>query len=169
MRRGLIVTLVACMGAAVAAAGDAQTLLDRVAARVHGQVVMLSDVRAAVGLGLVPPEAGSQDASAARALIDRHLMLAEVRRFLPSEPDPIDVLKEVEALHTRAGSPAQLEALKRSTGLTDTQMEELAQDSLRLEAYLAQRFGTRLGPDAIEMWLRDLRRRVAVDCLLPGC
>ena len=169
MRRGLIVTLVACMGTAVAATGDAQTLLDRVAARVHGQVVTLSDVRAAVGLGLVPPEEGSPDASAARALIDRHLMLAEVRRFLPPEPEPLDVLKAVEALRTRAGSPAQLDALKRSTGLTETRMEELARDSLRLEAYLAQRFGARLGPDAIETWLRDLRRRGAGECLLPGC
>lgn len=169
MRRALIVTLAACVGTAAAATGDAQTLLDRVAARVHGQVVTLSEVRAAVGLGLVSPGEGSPDVSAARALIDRHLMLAEVRRFLPPEPDPLDVLKAVEELRTRAGSPSDLESLKRSTGLTDTGMEELARDSLRLEAYLGQRFGARLGPDAVETWLRDLRRRGSAECLLPGC
>ena len=48
-------------------------------------------------------------------------------------------------------------------------VEELAQDSLRLEAYLGQRFGAALGPDAVETWLDGLRRRGSVECLLPGC
>ena len=41
-------------------------------------------------------------------------------------------------------------------------MQSLARDSLRIEAYLAQRFGAARPKDAVEQWMRELeatRRR----------
>jgi hypothetical protein len=127
-----------CLLAAPSAA--AQELLDRVVARVGSVTIMQSDVNAAVGLGLVtvPPDDRSGDA-AVQQLIDRELALAEVNRFVPPEPATDSVDAEVARLRARAGTG--LELLMRQTGLDDARLRELARDTLRIQAYLAQRFG----------------------------
>ena len=116
----------------------AQQLLDRVVARVDGYAITLSDVRAAVGLGLVL-ETGNEDA-AIDAVIERQLELAEVTRFAPPEPSADAVDRELAALKMRVG--ARLPALMTSTGLDESRLREIARDNLRVEAYLNQRFGT---------------------------
>jgi hypothetical protein len=110
-----------------------QELIDRVVARVEGQAITLADARAMLGLGLVDVNHDDDPiASAIRQLIDRNLLLAEVGRVSPGEPDPA-------SLRSRAG--AQLQALSQSTGLDDQRIEEIARDNLRIQAYLNQRFG----------------------------
>jgi hypothetical protein len=117
-----------------------QELIDRVVARVEGQAITLADARAMLGLGLVDVNHDDDPiASAIRQLIDRNLLLAEVGRVSPGEPDPASVEKEVVTLRSRAG--AQLQALSQSTGLDDQRIEEIARDNLRIQAYLNQRFG----------------------------
>ncbi len=119
----------------------AQQLLDRVVARVEGYAITLTDVQAALGLGVIqaPPgvdsiEAGTQE------MIDRELLLAEVQRFPPPEPGAAAVDGEVMRLEMRAG--ARLEALMQSTGLTEERIRDIARDDLRILRYLDQRFGT---------------------------
>jgi len=120
---------------------DGQELLDRVVARVSGAPITLTDVRIATALGIVETQPGDDPQnSAARQLIDRELMLAEVTRFPPQEPSPADVDKQVAAYKARAGN--QLAALMQSTGLTEERLRQMARSSLRIQAYLAQRFGT---------------------------
>jgi hypothetical protein len=54
-----------------------------------GQIVTLSDVEAAMDLGLVEVPAGADRiAGGLSALIDRMLMLNEVTRVAPPEPSP---------------------------------------------------------------------------------
>ncbi len=112
-------------------------LLDRVVARVDGYAVTLSDVRAAIGLGIVNeavPEQVGVD-----AVIERQLVLAEVARFAPPEPVPDAV--EREAMRLRAHAGTRLAGLMVATGLDDARLREIARDNLRVEAYLTQRFG----------------------------
>ena len=118
----------------------AQQLLDRVVARVYGYAITLTDVQAALGLGVIqappgadPIEAGTQQ------MIDRQLLLAEVQRFPPPEPNPMTVDRAVEKLKMSAG--ARLMALMQSTGLTEARIRDLARDELRIFDYLNQRFG----------------------------
>lgn len=113
---------------------SAQELLDRVVVRVNGTVILLTDVRVAIGLGLVD---GAADP--AQQMVDRQLQLAEVARFPPADPsaDVIDV--EVARLKARAG--AGLAALMASTGMNEERVREIARESLRIQAYLDQRFG----------------------------
>ncbi len=119
---------------------QAQELLDRVVARVDGQAITLSDARAAAGFGLVDIADGADPiASATRGLIERQLMLVEVARFSPPEPDSAALDREAATLRERAGSG--LAALMISTGVNDARVRELARDSLRIQAYLNQRFG----------------------------
>src|SRR5687768_2297111 len=119
----------------------AQQLLDRVVARVGRAVVTLTDVNAAVGLGLVNPMPGEAPMDAAvRQLIDRQLVLIEVARFPPPDPAPAAIEAEVAAMKARAGD--RLETLMRDTGLDETRLHDLARETLRMQGYIDQRFGT---------------------------
>jgi hypothetical protein len=132
-----------------------QQLLDRVVARVNGAIIMLTDVNAAVGLGLVQVTAGEDpEAAATRQLIERQLILAEVARFAPPEPAAAVIEREVAALRAHAG--ARLEMLMQSTGLDEQRIRDLARESLRIQAYLSQRFGGNLqvSDEEVEQYYR---------------
>ncbi|HEY6361784.1 MAG TPA: hypothetical protein VIX63_11805 [Vicinamibacterales bacterium] len=134
---------------------SAQQLLDRVVARVNGTPITLTDVNAALGLGLVEI-AGGEDpqAAAARQLIERQLILAEVARFAPPEPDGAAIEREMAALKARAG--AHLEMLMQSTGLDEQRIRDLAGENLRIQSYLNQRFGASLqvSDEEVEQYYR---------------
>lgn len=119
---------------------SAQQLLDRVVARVDGYAITLTDVNAAVALGVIDvPEGADRESVAVQRLIERQLMLAEVARFTPPEPDRAAVDAEVAAMKGRAGP--RLAAVMESTGLDEARIRALARDTLRIQAYLDQRFG----------------------------
>jgi len=118
---------------------SAQQPLDRVLARIGTTSVTLTDVQAAVGLGLVEAKS-TDDPGALSQVIDRQLMLAEVTRFPPTEPAAAAIDQQVGAMRMRAGPG--LGALMRSTGLDDARLRDLARDTLRIQAYVTQRFGT---------------------------
>ena len=146
--------LLICLGLLPRPAGA--QLLDRVVARVNGVPITLTDVNAAIGLGLVTPPAGEDPrAAATRQLIDRQLMLAEVARFVPPEPDAAAVARGVDAVRTRAG--AGLPALLESTGLDEQRLVDLMRDTLRIEAYLDQRFGAtvQVTDEEVERYYRE--------------
>ncbi|HLG58074.1 MAG TPA: hypothetical protein VI485_22195 [Vicinamibacterales bacterium] len=118
---------------------SAQQLLDKVLARIGIEAITRTDVQAGVGLGLV--EATSADDPAALLqVVERQLVLNEVARFPPAEPPAAEIDQQVAAMKMRAG--AALEDLLRSTGLDESRVRALARDTLRIRAYLAQRFGT---------------------------
>jgi hypothetical protein len=119
----------------------AQQLLDRVVARVNGYAITLSDVNAALALGVIEAPAGeAQQPTATARLIDRQLVLAEVARFAPPEPDAAAIERETAAMKARAG--ARLADVMRATGLDESRIRDLVRDTLRIQAYLSQRFGT---------------------------
>jgi hypothetical protein len=122
---------------AMAAAPGAQTLLDRVVARVNGSVFLLSDVRAAAMFGFVEGAADSEDA--VEQMVQRALLVEEVNRFPPPEPATDAVDAEVERLRARAGG--SLDEVERSTGITAEAVRLLARDRLRIQGYIDQRFG----------------------------
>ena len=119
----------------------AQQLIDRVLARVGMKAVTMTDVRAAVALGLVETRPGA-DAERAplEQTIERQVVLDEVARFSPPEPAAEAVAGEVAAMKSRAGP--SLDELLRTTGLDEPRLHQLARDTLRIRAYVAQRFGT---------------------------
>jgi hypothetical protein len=123
------------------ATAHAQQLIDRVLARVGTSAVTMTDVRAALDLGLIDVKPGEDRESVAlQRAIDRQLQLNEVARFAPPEPPAAAVADEVAAMKTSAG--ARFDALAVSTGLDDEKLRQLARETLRIRAYIAQRFGT---------------------------
>ena len=119
---------------------NAQQLLDRVVARVNNVPITLTDVNAALGLGVVTVS-GAEDpgAAAMRQLIERQLILAEVARFAPPEPDAAAIDRDVADMKARTGD--RLAALMQSTGLDEQRIRDIARETLRIQAYLNQRFG----------------------------
>ena len=162
-----IVALVICLCAVTVVAGE---VIDRILAVVGGQPVTLSDVTAARRFGLIEPPPGTADpvAHTLERLIDRTLMLAEVDRFQPPEPDPIEMTVRVDALERRAGSVAAFDTVLAETGTTREQLRRHIRDDLRMATYLNQRFGT-TDPGgratAVGAWVADLRRRADVTIL----
>lgn len=143
MRNLILLALLAC----ALEAASAQDVLDRVLARVEGDPIMLSDARAAIRLGLVETTPGVDPIlSAVRQLVERRLVLAEVARFAPTEPDPTMLNGQVNALKARVGSAADLATLEKTTGYGEAQIREVARDTLRTQAYLNQRFGSSAQP-----------------------
>ena len=122
------------------AALGAQQLIDRVLARVGTNPVTMTDVRITLELGLVEASGENRQTAALDRTIDRQLQLNEVARFSPPEPPPAAIAEEVAAMKMRAGTG--LSALMTSTGLDEARLQQLARETLRIRAYIAQRFGT---------------------------
>jgi len=139
LRRAAFLHLALWLVSAGAASG-AQQLIDRVLARVGTNPVTMTDVRIVRELGLVDASKENPESAALERTIDRQLQLNEVARFTPPEPAPAAVAEEVAAMKMRAG--AGLSALMTSTGLDEARLQQLARETLRIRAYIAQRFGT---------------------------
>lgn len=118
----------------------AQQLLDRVVARVGTTAITETDVRAAIGLGLVEvPEGRDPLADGTRQMIERRLIFQEVLRFQTAPPSDAAIADEVARMKARAG--AGYDALARATGMDDERLRELARMTLGIQAHMTQRFG----------------------------
>jgi hypothetical protein len=146
-------------------------VIDRIMAVVGGQTIALSDVTAATEFHLVdvPPDTADPVAYTLDRLIQRTLILAEVERFQPPEPDPIEMTIRIDDLERRAGSAAAFDKALRVTGMSRGQLRRYIRDDLRITTYLNQRFGANTDPaerrTAIATWVSELRKRGDVTVL----
>jgi parvulin-like peptidyl-prolyl isomerase len=156
------------IGCLLSAAPCGAEVMDRVLAVVAGELILLSDVRAAREFGFVTIErSGDQDAQALARMIDRALILAEVDRFAPPEPGAAAVDKGIAALRQRFSSDASYAAALARVGIEERHLREYVRQDLRMAAYLEQRFTTIPPPDdAIERYYREHPDRFTRDGVL---
>jgi hypothetical protein len=166
-------------------------IIDRILAVVSGQIITKSDVEAARALGLIETRAGeaqsSDEAAALQALIDRVLMLSEVRRVVPREPTEAAITTRVAAIRDRFSSPAALQQALAASGISEPVIRIYAEDDLSLAAYLDERFSAAAEPTDQEVlqageanrrkladerrrtligaWVAELRRRADISLL----
>ena len=128
-------------------------IVDRILAVVDRELITLSDVSAALRLGLVPATPQGADAvrGALDALIARQLELREANRYQPPEPTPAQVEARLDAVRARFSAPSDFERILVLTGLSDDQLRLRLREDMRIEAYLGQRFGAARPPSAQEM------------------
>jgi hypothetical protein len=120
---------------------SAAEIIDRVLAVAAGNLIMLSDVRAALELGLVSPgPAPDPVREVLSRLIDRALVLAEVDRYAPPEPGVEAVDAAVQAVRLRFSTPEAFTAALARVGMGDRHLRETLREDLRIRAYLDQRF-----------------------------
>ena len=144
----------------------ADEIIERVLAVAGGDLIMMSDVRAARELGLIDPgRAGDPDREVLTRLIDRALVLAEVDRYQPPEPAAEAVDVQLAAIRARFASAEALNAALTRLGLDQDRLRELVREDLRIRAYLERRFASENGEPrdrAIAEWVAGLRRRADV-------
>lgn len=163
-------------------------IIDRVLAILSGQIITQTDVQAALDLGLVDAPSGNDRLAAGlSALIDRVLMLNEVRRVIPPEPSPAAVDTRLARTRQRFDSPAALARVLAASGVDEAVLKVYAADDLRLAAYLDERFSAASQPTDQELrqvqeaarsaliaerrqsliaaWVAELRRRADVTIL----
>jgi hypothetical protein len=144
----------------------ADEVIDRVVAVVAGDIILLSDVRAARDLGLV--ERGDEpdpDRDVLTHLIDRALMLAEVDRYAPPYPEEAAVDTALDEVRARLATPAAFAQTLARVGLEQTQLREIVRENLRIQAYLGQRFPADTPARERELvaeWLAGLRGRAEI-------
>jgi hypothetical protein len=143
--------------------------IDRVLAVVSGQLILLSDVTAVRDLGIVNVRVDSPDpiGEVLGTLIDRELMLAEVDRYAPQEPDNAAIDREVAIVRGRFPSEKAFNDVLTRSGYDLAHLREIVRQNLRLRAYLDQRFPTtdtdlRRRQTMIDDWVAGLRRRTPV-------
>jgi len=130
-------------------------IIDRILAVVNGALIMQSDVKIAVRLGLAP-QSTAADAVAVPldALIERRLVLEEVDRYAPPEPAETDIDRRLAEVRNRAGSG--FDSILRDSGISVEQLRRQMRDDLRIDAYLVQRFGgMQPSEDEIQRYYRD--------------
>lgn len=140
-------------------------ILDRTLALVGGQAITLSDVRAAIELGLI--EGGTSNVAEMTArLVDRELILREVQRYAPPAPPDSAIDARLGEITKRFASPAALMKVLETHGFSEDRLRAWVRDDLRSEGYLAQRFASAGTPERrqelVVDWLSDLRRRTDV-------
>ena len=123
--------------------------IDRVLAVVAGQVITLTDVRAALDLRLQTTDDAADPVRAVLTkLIDRELMLAEVDRYAPPEPTAEAVDREVAARARAVRVAGGARCRAGAIGIDEKHLRETLRQDLRIRAYLDQRFTAGRRPPA---------------------
>jgi hypothetical protein len=135
------------------AAGSAarQETVDRIAARVENDIILLSDIRALSRYQQFVDGKSESDAQILDRLIDQWIVRIEagVARF----PRPFDAEIEHSLERVRTSFPSEeYEARKKQSGLSDAEMREMVSSQLYLSNYLDSRFraGVQIDPKTIE-------------------
>jgi hypothetical protein len=141
----------------------AAEVIDRVLAIASGDVITLSDVRAAQALGRVDVEDAADPVRVILAqLIDRALVLAEVNRFAPPEPAAAAIDDALEFVAARFATPEAFESTLSRVGVDRGFVRELLREDLRIRAYVNQRFVADTPEEQramMDAWIAGLRRR----------
>ncbi len=158
-------------------------IIDRILAVVSGQIITKSDVDAAVTFGLVDPKTDQP----LQAVIDRVLMLGEVRRVVPTTPSAQVIEARLGAIRERFNSPNGLRDALTASGIDESVLRIYAEDDVTLAAYIDERFSAASQPTdqeilqageanrqkladerrrtLINAWIAELRRRAEIEVL----
>jgi hypothetical protein len=158
--------LVAVLVHVSTAHGQPGELIDRVLAVAAGDVIMLSDVRAAQDFGLVEVSSTTDLVGAVLSrLIERALILDEVDRYSPPEPPPDAIEVALGAARARFATGNAFDAALARAGLDEQRLRALLRQNLRVQAYLGQRFSAdslERRQSMIDDWVAGLRRRADI-------
>lgn len=139
LRAAFLALLLSVAVPAAVVRGD--EVIDRILAVVGGEMITLTDVTAARDLGLIAPSTALDPIRAVLSrLIDRELILAEVDRYAPPEPNADAVDREVTTVRGRFATDRVFRDALRRSGIDEKHLRETVRRDLRIQAYLDQRF-----------------------------
>ena len=137
--RHVLMAAVAALVLAIPRPATAQGVRDYVVARVGDESIFATDVRTAIGLGLVELGTYSDPEEAAlEGLIDRRLMLREILRGSPPDPGAAAIDAEIARMKSYAG--VTLQSVMTANGIDEERLRRIARDTLRIQLFLDTRF-----------------------------
>jgi len=135
-----------------AGSSTAQEIVDRMAARVENDIILLSDISALSRYQQFLDGKSETDVQILDRLIDQWIVRteADVSRF--PRPSDAEIERGLERLRKSFASTEEYEARKKQSGLNDAEIREMVDTQLYLSNYLDSRFraGVQIDPKTIE-------------------
>jgi len=140
--RSFIPRLVLAVWSVSATACFAQETIDRIAARVENDVILLSDVRELSRYQLFVDGKAQSDAQILDLLIDQWIVRNEAGISRIAQPSDEEVERSIARLKHSFGSAEEFENRKKQNGLTNEDVHRM----LKLQLYLSNYLDTRFRP-----------------------
>lgn len=147
--RGLLFFLLL---AKVMGIGAAQEVMDRIAARIENDIILLSDIQALSRYQQFLDGKSETDAQILDRLIDQWIVRTEANVSRFPQPSAAEIERSVERVRKSFASTADYENRKKQIGLSDADVREMAAAQLYLSNYLDSRFrpGVQIDPKTVE-------------------
>ena len=126
---------------ALAAIGArSQEVVDQIAARVEGDIILLSEVRTLSRYQILVDGKAESDAAILDRLIDQWIVRNEADTARFPHPANVEIAHGVEHLQASFASPEEYQARKKQSGLSDKEIGRMVGAQLYLSNYLDSRF-----------------------------
>jgi len=146
--RVLLAALTAIYALAFAAPARAQEVVDRIAARIESDVILLSEVRELGRYQLFLDGKSETEDKLLDRLIDQWIVRSEAEASHFPQPSDEDINRGVERVQKSFVSPQEFESRKKECGLGDAEVRHMVAAQLYLSNYLDSRFRPSVQVDA---------------------
>jgi hypothetical protein len=123
-----------------ASCARSQAVLDQIAARVEGDIILLSEVRTLSRYQLLVDGKAESDGVILDRLIDQWIVRNEADTARFPHPTAAEIARGVEHLQASFGSAEEYQARKEQSGLSDKEIDQMLGEQLYLSNYLDSRF-----------------------------
>jgi len=154
IRAPLFVTVLVLAGAFQTAG---QEVIDRIAARVENDVILLSEVRELSRYQRLVDGKSESDSQILDRLVDQWIVRTEASAARFPRPSSAEVDHSVDLLKQSFASTAEFEARKIDCRLSDPEIREMVESQLYLSSYLDSRFrpAVQIDPQEISKFYRS--------------
>jgi hypothetical protein len=137
--------------------GSWQKVIDRIAARIEGDIILLSDVRQLGRYQMLVEGKSESDSQLLDRLIDQWVVANEAEASRFPHPSNAEIDQGVAALKKSFASAESYEERKKQSGLSDLQVRDKVASQLYLTSYLDSRFrpSVQIDAAAIEKFYTD--------------
>ena len=140
MRKLLTLAFAGILGVFLVARSRAQELIDRIAARVENDIILLSQVRALERYQMLVDGKSESDAQTLDRLIDQWIVRNEADTAQFPRPSDTEITRGVERVEKSFTSPEEYEQRREQTSLSAVDVRSLVAAQLYLSNYLDSRF-----------------------------
>lgn len=131
-----------------AGAADAQEVIDRVAARIENDIILLSDVQQLGRYQKLVDGKSEDEAKLLDRLIDQWVVQNEADASRFPHPSDAEIEASLATLKKSFASPQEYEERKKQSGLSDAEVRDKIATQLYLTTYLESRFRPAVQVDA---------------------
>jgi len=146
------VFLVSQLVASAAGLPASQEIVDRIAARVENDIILLSDIRVLGRYQQFLDGKSETDAQLLERLIDQWMVRTEADASRFPQPSDAEIDRALERLRKSFASAEEYEARRKQSGLSESEVRGIVASQLYLSDYLDSRFRptVQADPKAIE-------------------